>query len=311
MMTKRTFATTFLFASVIMIAFSAPTQAQAQLFGSDHFPPGESVHLVELVDASQSIDTTEYAFERTGLANALDTFILSEAGQLLLGILYVSVIQFGTAASVECEGAINIVADMTAITDCIKAATFAKDNDLTDIEEAIRLADSQFAAQPRDHHIIDLISDGNPTDCALLNCDDPQAEAAALTARDISVGLGLERLVSVAVTVSADPAYLSTLSFPGAPTNIIPPDNFPSGLNEDDGFVVIANTFQEVEAAVLAKLLVIIEETEPPVGGEFLPVDSTGLLIAGLSANMSLLAPIVLAIAGASYFIVKSRMNKE
>jgi len=310
MITKRTFSMTFLFASVIMIAFSAPTQAQAQLFGSDHFGEGESVHLVELVDASQSINTAEYAFERTGLANALDAFILAPAGQLLLGLLYISVIQFGTAASVECEGAITIVADMTAITDCIKAGSFAKDNDLTDIEEAIRLADSQFAAQPRDHHIIDLISDGNPTDCALQDCDDPQAEAAALAARDVSAGLGLERLVAVAVTDDADPTYLSTLAFPGAPTNIIPPDSFPAGSDHDDGFVVVAKTFQDVEDAVLQKLIVIVIPPEI-VGGEFLPIDSTGLLIAGLSANMSLLAPIVLAIAGASYFIVRTRMNKD
>jgi len=321
MITRRTFATTFLFASVIMIAFSAPTQAQAQLFGtSDEIEDGDSVHLVEALDASFSIDAAEYLFERTGVANALDAFILTPAGQSLLGLLYISVLQFGTAASVECEGPINVVADMTAITTCIKDdANFAKDNDLTDIEEVIRLADSQFFNEPRDHHIIDLISDGNPTECDLVDCSDAEAEAAALTARDVSAGLGLHRLVAVAVTDTSDSAYLSTLAFPGAPTNIIPPDNFPSGANVDDGFVVEADTFQEVEAAVLQKLVVTVGSCDDPipppelncVGGEFLPIDSTALLIAGMSANMSLLAPIVLAIAGASYFIVRARMNKE
>jgi len=47
------------------------------------------------------------------------------------------------------------------------------------------------------------------------------------------------------------------------------------------------------------------------VGGEFLPIDSTALLIAGMSANMGFIAPIVLGIAGAGYYLVRTRMNKE
>ena len=343
MMTKRTFAMSFLLTSVIMIAFSGPTQVQAQLFGSDQIPPGDTVHLVELVDASASISQidpdgggcnppadlcSEWDFERFGLANALDAFILTQAGQKLLGFLFISVIQFGTAASLQCSGQIDTEADMTTLTDCIKNPAFVKDDDLTDIEEAIQLADTQFAAEPSDHNIIDIISDGNPTDCAILDCTNDEAEAAALDARDVSAGLGLERLVAVAVALP-DAAYLSTLVHPGAPGNIIPPDNFPVDPNADDGFVVIADTFSEVESAILAKLVVttaicplgtflppggtiIPDDCIPiPVGGEFLSIDSTALLIAGLSVNMSLLAPIVLAIAGAGYYIVRTRMNKD
>jgi len=45
--------------------------------------------------------------------------------------------------------------------------------------------------------------------------------------------------------------------------------------------------------------------------GEFLPIDSSALLIAGLSANMSLIVPIALGIAGVSAYLIRSRMNKD
>jgi len=54
-----------------------------------------------------------------------------------------------------------------------------------------------------------------------------------------------------------------------------------------------------------------LEDLIRKVGGEFLPIDSTALLIAGLSANMSLMVPIVLGVAGASAYIISSRMNKD
>jgi len=47
------------------------------------------------------------------------------------------------------------------------------------------------------------------------------------------------------------------------------------------------------------------------VGGEFLPIDSTALLIAGMSANLSLIVPIAAGIAGVGAFYIKTRMNKE
>jgi len=50
---------------------------------------------------------------------------------------------------------------------------------------------------------------------------------------------------------------------------------------------------------------------QPPVGGEFIPLDSTALLIAGMSANLGLIVPIVAGIAGVGAYFIKTRMNKE
>jgi len=68
-----------------------------------------------------------------------------------------------------------------------------------------------------------------------------------------------------------------------------------------DGVCVVVE--DDVEAS--------LEDLARKVGGEFLPIDSTSLLIAGLSANISLMVPIVLGVAGASAYIIHSRMNKD
>jgi len=47
------------------------------------------------------------------------------------------------------------------------------------------------------------------------------------------------------------------------------------------------------------------------IGGDFLPMDSTALLIAGMSANLSLIVPIVAGIAGVSAYYIKTRINKD
>jgi len=52
-------------------------------------------------------------------------------------------------------------------------------------------------------------------------------------------------------------------------------------------------------------------QPEVPVGGELIPLDSTALLIAGMSANLGLIVPIVAGIAGAGAYFIKTRMNKE
>ena len=51
--------------------------------------------------------------------------------------------------------------------------------------------------------------------------------------------------------------------------------------------------------------------TDHPVGGELLPIDSTALLMAGMSSNLSLIVPIAAGIAGAGAIFIRSRMNKD
>ncbi len=50
---------------------------------------------------------------------------------------------------------------------------------------------------------------------------------------------------------------------------------------------------------------------DPMVGGEFLPLDTTALLIAGLSANLSIIVPIAAGIAGVGAYYIRSKIIKE
>jgi len=54
-----------------------------------------------------------------------------------------------------------------------------------------------------------------------------------------------------------------------------------------------------------------LEDLARKVGGEFLPIDSTALLIAGMSANMGFIVPIAAGIVGAGAYLIRSRLNKD
>ena len=47
------------------------------------------------------------------------------------------------------------------------------------------------------------------------------------------------------------------------------------------------------------------------VGGEFLPIDSTALVLAGLQTSAIWMLPVLAGVAGAGFYLVKFRMNKE
>ncbi len=47
------------------------------------------------------------------------------------------------------------------------------------------------------------------------------------------------------------------------------------------------------------------------VGGEFLPIDTTALMLAGLQSSAIWMLPVLAGIAGTGFYLVKFRMNKE
>jgi len=49
----------------------------------------------------------------------------------------------------------------------------------------------------------------------------------------------------------------------------------------------------------------------PIVGGEFLPIDSTALLLAGLQTSAIWIIPTLAGLAGAGFYLIKFRTNKE
>ncbi len=50
---------------------------------------------------------------------------------------------------------------------------------------------------------------------------------------------------------------------------------------------------------------------DAPVGGEFLPIDSTALMLAGLQSSAIWMLPVLAGAAGVGAFYIKTRMNKK
>jgi len=50
---------------------------------------------------------------------------------------------------------------------------------------------------------------------------------------------------------------------------------------------------------------------QPPVGGEFLPIENTALLLVGLQSSAIWMLPVLAGAAGAGVYYIKTRMNKE
>lgn len=82
----------------------------------------------------------------------------------------------------------------------------------------------------------------------------------------------------------------------------------PGEMKSIDVIVAAGNSLNDLNTQIANAKESLDSET---VGGEFLPIDSTALLMAGMSANLSLIVPIAAGIAGAGAIIIRSRMNKE
>jgi len=341
MMTKRTFAITTMLATIVMLAGSSTT-ANAQLFETNT-QVGSDLKLVLLNDLSSSIsstglnancgvdDGTEGEFETELDGKAAGLIALYQAVPALFGHVEITVVGFATSASVKVgPTVINNQNDLDAFVAAICAIT-QNEGTLTDIAEAFDVATTEIQNNPfGDIQIIDLVTDGDPT---TDGCDDPTTLAeCVMIARDAAIAKGYDIIVALAIgdAQTVDPDALAELTFPGNnPSPIFTAAQVsadPTILNilpdNDQAFVITVPSFEGFGEAFAAKLFEevvcpsgttgVFPDCVPiPVGGEFLTIDSTPLLIAGLSANMILIAPIVLGIAGASYYIVRTRMNKE
>jgi len=320
---KRTFATTTILASIVMVAISGTSQSvYAQMF-SDAIPIDAKVLLVELVDGSFSISADDFTLQKQGLAAGLQATydaLEFDPDTNLFGESYIVVIQFSTQGSETVECSVEIVnqAALNALKTCIQGPAgnsgFGQIDGVTCISCAFNLATTQLTnvnipPEFRDpdpdlaRQIIDLITDGGPF---------PESDATALAAEDAAVAAGYDRVVALGVG-AADLVFLPLVVDPNPPGPIDPPI-----LPVDDGFVLTASNFDEFADALERKLkgtFLCDQVPTPPeceeVGGDFLPIDSSALLIAGLSANMSLIVPIALGIAGVSAYLIRSRMNKD
>jgi len=331
---KRTFAITTILASIVMMAISGTTQsANAQLFGSNAIPNDADALLVEIIDGSGSISDSDFQLQLDGLVAGLQATYDALAGnpQLdLFGESYIVVIQVSSpdvvtdGAVTECTMEVDNQGDLDTLKTCI--------GDITQITNAqgvkgdtctscgFNLAVVELANAPAeftaddDVQIIDLITDGNPF---------PELNQVALDAEDAAIAAGYDRVVAIGISDGVDSAFLALIVDPNPPGAINPVP-----LPEDDGFVITVDDFTEFAPALERKLIGTIIVCPPGtflppggippddclpdvVGGEFLPVDTTALLIAGMSANMSLIVPIAAGIAGAGAYLIRSRMSKD
>ncbi len=163
---KRTFATTTLLASIVMIAISGTTSANAQIF-SNQLPANSDVVLVELMDGSGSISGADFLLQQNGLNAGLQA-AFDDPNTNLAGKWYVVIIQFSTTSQTECTGTINNQGDLDTLKTCISAITQLNGNTCMScafnnaVTELALAPSPQFNTDPEDRNIIDLITDGVP-----------------------------------------------------------------------------------------------------------------------------------------------------
>ena len=299
MNTKRTFATTVLLASIVMVAISGTSQSvHAQVFSQD-IPENADILLVELIDGSGSISGPDFTLQLNGINAGLQAAYDSPDTNLS-GKSYLVAIQFSDGATTECTGEIDDQTDLDTFNTCVSGITQVAG--VTIMSAAFNQAvteygnaPSQFTDNADDRQIIDLITDGAPFP------EDPQD---ALDAEDAAIAAGYDRVVALGVG-AADTGFLATIVDPNPPGDINP-----DPLPEDDGFVITATTFDDFADALERKLIGTVAPPEV-VGGESLAINNSALLIAGLSANLGLIVPIAAGIAGAGAIFIRSRMNKD
>ena len=314
-MTKKTITFTVLMASIVMLATAGTTQVvQAQIFSSDDHTT-EIVLVILAEDGSGSISTvdpdndantcndltdcSEWDLQRKGEQAALQAFYNDVAQHGFTRDITWAIVEFGTDAN-QVNG-LFVVTDQTSL-DVLLAAieNKPKDDGATCITCAIELADTiadlANDSKAYDRIILDIVTDGVPeivdTEQDAINAADAVLDIDVINA----LGVGLDQN---GIDFLED---LTDGSGNPGPGQVFTADDF-------DGF---AAAFQDkLFAEVDTPDCNDIPQPDFCVGGEFLPIDSTSLLIAGLSANMSLMVPIVLGIAGASAYIIRSRMNKD
>ncbi len=304
-MTKKTITLTALMASIVMLAISGTTQdVQAQILGSDLHEPGQSLLVILAEDGSGSITDIDFAIIINGEKMALNNFYAPGPNQQANFDQAISfaLIEFSDIA-VQVGGIFTVTdqASLDALTNAIMNKV--KTDGFTCITCVIELANTIAENNPHDVVILDIITDGVP--------EEVDTESDALDARDLAVDIGNGGFLNGinALGISLDQGGQDfLLSLVWTQPGVI-------GVSSTNGFVVLIDDIDDFASAFEEKLGVEINICNVPipppecVGGEFLPIDSTALLIAGMSANLSFIVPIAAGIAGVGAYLIRSRMR--
>ena len=273
----------------ILVTSIGGQQSASALMGTDALPAGGILDFYELLDSSGSISSTEFQLMLDGTVAALNGAITpSEFGKVR-----VTVIQFSSSASLECQQLVTNAADLLALTTCV--AAISKSGGGTAIHAAYNVVTAELMISPvngvNDRSIVDLVTDGQ------------SSASLATTAVNAAIAAGLDSNVALAIGSGASLTFLQSIAFPNPP-GPLNPAVLPDPLVQ--GFVLNVQTFQEFADAMLAKFQVAVST---PVGGEFLPIDNAALLLAGAQTNavwiMSALAVIGSVAFGALYITSK------
>ena len=322
MMTKKTITFTALFASIVMLTIVGTTQAvQAQILGSDLHNPGQSLLVIIIEDGSGSILPNVWTDTiLAGEVAALNAFYGPGPNQQAAFDQAISfaLIEFSTTPTQIGVGGtpgntiftVTDQASLDALTNAI--SNKVQSEGFTCLSCALLLANTIAGDNPHDVVIVDLATDGEPfpsTDPPGI-LDTPAMVIQAAFDINKDNGGNVDGLNALGVNLAQGGIdLLSVIPFPD-PIVI-------DQVSRDSGFVIFIEDFTEFPAAFEQKLGVeICNVPEPPpecfdVGGEFLPIDSTALLIAGMSANLSMIVPIAAGIAGVGAYLIHSRMNKD
>ncbi len=276
----------------ILVTSIGGQQSASAILGADSLPAGGILDFYELLDSSGSISGTEFQLMKDGTVAALNIAITpSEFGKIR-----VTVYQFGSTSSFECQQLVTNAADLLSLTTCI--AGIGKSGGNTCMSCAYNSITAELAISPlqgaNDRSIVDLVTDGAPN-----------SQAATITAVNAAINgqNGLDSNVALGIG-SANTGFLASITFPGNSPGPINPAIIPDPLVQ--GFVLSVSGFQEFADAMLAKFKVSVGTT---VGGEFLPIDSAALILAGAQTNavwiMSALAVIGSVAFGALYITSK------
>lgn len=187
-----------------------------------------TTELALVVDASGSINSTEWGFQMTGYHNALDTLLPTD------GSVAISIIRFGrTATTVLGMTAINNVADRTTVSDFFLSLSQWGNGSTTCISCGIINAEASFSGSAT-NSIIDVSTDGG------FNVGvDPNGPAGTMGTAEWAVSMAATSLNAIGIGV------------------------MPNFAHGPDSFALMATNFSTFSGAIATKIATELQVPEP------------------------------------------------
>ena len=202
-----------------------------------------------VMDASGSINNSEFDLMATGVANALNNLIPTD------GSFSIGVVQFSSSAvTTVAPTVIDSASTLSGVTNTLQ--TRAISGGSTSIGDGIQLlngiADTAgWFVDASDDVLYNVITDGqNNTNNSLLPASVANAQA-----------LGVDGISAEGIGNGVDTSELLSIVFPNPNAGIVSPGNIPDPRSQ--GFVVLANDFTDFESVFAAKIQQVVNNPGP------------------------------------------------